>query len=339
LALLASFEFSRHTQLLTRFTYEIFGCYVCSVYVYSGVKGVLASFNPNAYEIDNDNDNDDRVTSSFVVASALFLCLIAGSTLGLSLLFSSCAPSADPDTRHPSWSERADRNSSSGSESESPSLLPGGEEACCRWTICAPLARSFFADYAVTIAVFIATLCSYVPAWSGVSTSSVMHIDRVYIPHSVSGGGDEDKQGWLVDFSQSDSHELTRTLFVSALVALPIAFFFFIDQSLSALLSQHPHMTGMKKGVYLHAPLFLVAVCNMVGPSLGLPFVTASLPHSPQLVEALSSPSECGRVKCSENRVAPLLVYLLILGSATLPALTPLVRCIPTGAVRGVHIM
>ena len=58
---------------------------------------------------------------------------------------------------------------------------------------------------------------------------------------------------------------------------------------------------------------------------LGLPFVTASLPHSPQLVQALTlvqpksgsstdpaSPVPSNTLHVAENRLTPLLMYLLL---------------------------
>ena len=40
---------------------------------------------------------------------------------------------------------------------------------------------------------------------------------------------------------------------------------------------------GLPRGQYYHAPFFAMAVFNFIGPIFGLPFVTGSLPHSPQL--------------------------------------------------------
>ena len=88
------------------------------------------------------------------------------------------------------------------------------------------------------------------------------------------------------------------------------------------------------KGTYVHSPILCVAICNAIGPSFGLPFITASLPHSPQFVMALTENDVSNNNKgsdtssTSENRVAPLLVYFLI----GLVSFTPsIVRNIPLG--------
>ena len=74
----------------------------------------------------------------------------------------------------------------------------------------------------------------------------------------------------------------------------------------------------MKKGDYYHSSMLVTGVCNLLLPSFGLPFVTASLPHSPQFTKALTdydktvSPQRV--VKVHESRVAPLIVYIVFHG-------------------------
>lgn len=114
-------------------------------------------------------------------------------------------------------------------------------------------------------------------------------------------------------------------------------------------LSHHPHtLYPPGKGTYIHSPFLVVAIVNLIGPSFGLPFITASLPHSPQFVLALTDTdsstgrggghaveSETPRAVTSENRVAPLLVYLLI----GLVSLAPsAVRCIPLGMSANIRV-
>lgn len=101
------------------------------------------------------------------------------------------------------------------------------------------------------------------------------------------------------------------------------------------------------KGTYVHSPFLCVAISNLIGPSFGLPFVTASLPHSPQFVLALTgnSPKHKNAASASasasesasahgsnavtfENRIAPLLVYFLIGLVSFVPSV---IRCIPLG--------
>jgi hypothetical protein len=96
-------------------------------------------------------------------------------------------------------------------------------------------------------------------------------------------------------------------------------------------------MFAAGKGTYVHSPFLCVAISNLIAPSFGLPFVTASLPHSPQFVLALTDTGKkTNNDNCAqgykavtvENRVAPLLVYFLIGLVSFVPSV---VRCIPLG--------
>ena len=81
---------------------------------------------------------------------------------------------------------------------------------------------------------------------------------------------------------------------------------------------------GLGRGRYQHSAFLVLAILNLVGPLMGLPFLTGSLPHSPQFVRALTVPASSraanadaaegggGGVMVAESRVAPLIVYLLI---------------------------
>merc|ERR1711998_367431 len=44
MGLIAAFELSRFTRLFTRFTHEIFACFVCSVYISDGIRGIVSEF-------------------------------------------------------------------------------------------------------------------------------------------------------------------------------------------------------------------------------------------------------------------------------------------------------
>jgi hypothetical protein len=80
-----------------------------------------------------------------------------------------------------------------------------------------------------------------------------------------------------------------------------------------------------------------MGIFNAVGPLFGLPFVTGSLPHSPQFVRALSfAPARPGAAPVvAENRVAPLLMYAML----GLPLLVPsLLQMIPRAAINGVLV-
>ena len=92
-----------------------------------------------------------------------------------------------------------------------------------------------------------------------------------------------------------------------------------------------------------------MGILNVVGPLFGLPFVTGSLPHSPQFVRALTfapqhasaqgradkqaGTSTSAAVAVAENRIAPFLTYAML----GLPLLFPaLLQSIPRAAINGV---
>ena len=260
LIIVSSFELSRYTKYLTRFTHETFACYVCSIYIYSGVKDIVDAF--LGWDVDAGADNNAKAGHG----SALLMAVIAGITVTICMGLSALSGDADASS---SWLCLPQLSR----------LVPSA------------IVRSLISDNAVSIAVVMSTLISYLPGVLGFG----VFVERVNLPEysfppsptapDFRGNG---RDGWAVDFGEDNAGHW-YTLMISAAVSLPIAFFFYIDQNLSSLLSQRPHMPGMRKGVYMHGPMLVVALCNVMGPTFGLPFVTASLPHSPQLVEALTS--------------------------------------------------
>lgn len=315
LIIVSSFELSRYTKHLTRFTHETFTCYVCSIYIYSGVKDIVEAF--LGWDVDAGADNNAKAGHGSALLMASIAALTVCVCMGLSVL---C--------------KRTD---------QSPSWLSHCRLACLVPSV---TAQGIIADNAVSVAVVMSTLVSYLPGLLGFN----VFVERVNLPEysfppsptapDFKGNG---RDGWTVDFAD-DSAGRWYTLGIAAAISLPIAFFFYVDQNLSSLLSQRPHMPGMHKGVYMHGPMLVMALCNVIGPSFGLPFVTASLPHSPQLVDALTS-STCAINSekmsvpvCHEGRGAPVIIYSLILLTAVLPVLAPIIRSIPLGAARGVLI-
>lgn len=83
--------------------------------------------------------------------------------------------------------------------------------------------------------------------------------------------------------------------------------------------------------------MLITGVCNLILPSFGLPFVTASLPHSPQFTKALTdydkSESPWRVLRVHESRVAPTIVYGLCLFGLVIPSALEL--C-PEGVVNGI---
>lgn len=101
-----------------------------------------------------------------------------------------------------------------------------------------------------------------------------------------------------------------RGIMYALLGSLPITCFLALEQYMSSSVMQRPEMK-LSKGSYYHSPMLCVGAFNIIGPFFGLPFIAGSVPHSPQLVLALSDLHvETGEtVRVQENRVAPLLAY------------------------------
>lgn len=321
----------------TPFTLDIFACFVCSIYVVDGVSDCFARF--------------DQGTMANFGRSLLDLNL-AIVTFGLSVKLQSAT----------------------------------------QWRCLFPFARELLADYAVTIAVVVSTLCSYaVP----IAADQVLRIDLPPNPRptcrldraaSPEGGTMLCLSPLAVD-DAAGAAKLTRSWFVGVgslfgagssvwlpalAAAVPIAFFFFFDQNISILFSQRTP-GGLGRGRYVHSSFVALGILNGIGPWAGLPFLTGSLPHSPQFVRALTvraektskATAEPVKVKLSltvgsngvvgapaginaaeginaernvyvaENRIAPLLVYALI----GLPLLAPrLLLDLPGATIDGVLV-
>jgi len=124
---------------------------------------------------------------------------------------------------------------------------------------------------------------------------------------------------------------------VGAVAAIPLVFLFFIDQNVTMLLTQQDSH-NLKKGAAFHYNFFILGVFNIVFPLFGCPYVTGSLPHSPQFVNALARKEvvrEDGQEKSKiievyENRLAPFMVNALII--VCLPIIDKL-KYIPTAVI------
>lgn len=124
---------------------------------------------------------------------------------------------------------------------------------------------------------------------------------------------------------------------IGAIAAVPLVLLFFIDQNVTMLLTQHPDH-HLKKGAAFHYNFLILGCFNMIFPLFGCPYVTGSLPHSPQFVRALARTEVIRENGCEgtrivsvyENRIAPLLVNLLIV--IALPEIGKLSK-IPTAVI------
>lgn len=106
-------------------------------------------------------------------------------------------------------------------------------------------------------------------------------------------------------------------ILAGAVAAIPIVLFFYLDQNISSIMCQKPDMK-IAKGAYYHSSFACMALFNLLGPIWGLPFVTGSLPHSPQFVHAMTLTDKKHKpTGVVENRVAPFIGYGF-LGSSTI---------------------
>ena len=301
MVLIAATEASRHIRRLTPFTHDIFACFVCSIYVHDGVRDVLSRF------VGLDVHTHDKTWQHFeqeaLFARALFAAVLAAFTFGASSYFSGAQ----------------------------------------RWRILSPSLRAFIADYAVTLAVLLVAALSWMPAPEQVA------VERIALPstlsptcyhlagrrgahqsciHAAESGQRHLPRAWLVSLGG-----VTAQLWLLALgCAVPITFFFYMDQNISSCLCQLPEMR-LRKGHYYHSSFLAMGLFNGIGPLLGLPFVTGSLPHSPQFVRALMRSGNDGSRRVVEGRLAPLLMYLGI----GVPLLAPrLVQMLPEATIAGV---
>ena len=182
--------------------------------------------------------------------------------------------------------------------------------------------------------MFVAIGCSYT------TPSSEVTVHRLHLPRDFN--PTDTNRAW---FNGVSGHVDTWVPFAAFLTAIPITTLFFIDQNFSCILSQQADM-GMVKGAYYHSSFLLVGLFNMIFPLFRCPFVTASLPHSPQFVQALTEKDRSieeepredrGRIeggpKVCENRIAPTLMYLLCLLALAVPAV---LDTIPVGCAYGI---
>ena len=194
------------------------------------------------------------------------------------------------------------------------------------WRFFPASVRILVSDYAVTIAVVTATLISY-----SVDSFASAEVLRIRLPDAFapSLSVSDISRPW---YAASLSTAAPSTWLTAAAAAVPISFFFYMDQGISSLLCQLPGL-GLTRGAYYHSSFAALGVLNFIGPLFGCPFVTGSLPHSPQFVRALSTKRPDGSIHVAESRVTPFIVYLMI----GMPLLAPrLIKAIPEAAIDGV---
>lgn len=182
--------------------------------------------------------------------------------------------------------------------------------------------RETVCDFAVPLAVILGTVAANL---------MTVPLEPLPVPKQF---GPTQTRPWLIDICPADS--CGTAVGIGIVAAIPLVLLFFIDQNVTMLLTQHADH-NLKKGSAFHWNFFILGCFNITFPLFGCPYVTGSLPHSPQFVKALSTTEvvsengvERAKMKVIENRVAPLLVNVLVL--AALPIIGEL-KQIPTAVI------
>jgi len=300
----AVFDGSRYIRLLTRFLHDLYATFVCTIYIEDGVSRVIGLFTETRTIEGHTVSSDAQVLESLFQLVLFFLVVL------VALAFN---------------------------HTTSTKLFT-------------PQAREFLTDYALFIAVAVAIATSYAP--SILDSLNDLHnttLERIELPSTfgptcqcynatdftctTAEAECDTAQGpreWFVGHKLLDVAGLH--IFYAFLMSIPIFALFFIDQNLSCLLTQTP-CRGLAKGAYYHSGMFFIGIFNVIFPLFGMPFVTASLPHSPQFARALSTINADGSVgKVYENRVAPTIMF----AAQGLPLLFPhLLEVVPEGVISG----
>ncbi|CAK9055461.1 unnamed protein product [Durusdinium trenchii] len=183
--------------------------------------------------------------------------------------------------------------------------------------------RQLLADYALTISIFILALVA------ALLNTHFFPVD--FIATDGLGFSTTQTRPWTTDLSAIPA----EGVLAAAVAGIPIVLFFYLDQNISSIMCQKPEM-HIKKGAYYHSSFACMALFNLLGPIWGLPFVTGSLPHSPQFVHAMTLTNKKHRpIGVVENRVAPFIGYALMTVGLLFPQLMSL---LPETAVNGALI-
>eukprot|EP01052_Picozoa_sp_SAG31_P005804 SAG31_NODE_260_length_18915_cov_3.432823_7_plen_647_part_00 len=348
MALVAGTEFCMLIKYLTRFTHDIFAFFVCSIYIHDGVSAVMDGFDDKTEVLFGEtlfstllailvfvismwlnfaitwkafNDTIRGLLTDYAVTIAVF-----------AVIFISYVFPIEKDHVH-----RVDVPEKAGPTCH---RLNFPINATDRPTDLWP---HFNCSDCLCKTVHGCACPNYGPGNTTDIFDALVEEDAVSGDGSGGGYAMGQPRPWIVDYSGT-----TPQLWLAAAVsALPIVMFFYFDQNLSSLLTQQPYMR-LRRGSFYHSSFLAMGVFNFIGPSFGLPFVTGSLPHSPQLVKALTiykrkkpllgnaQSEEAETLEATgvaENRIAPFLMYFMI----GLPVFLPsLLNKIPLGALNGV---
>ena len=216
-----------------------------------------------------------------------------------------------------------------------------------RSSVLSRTANLYLVDYALTIATFVVIGISY-------ATHRAVSVERIDLP-PVTGVAMNttlvDANGHHRPWATALGDATGSSIGAGAIAAIPIVIFFFFDQNVSSLLCQQENM-HLRKGSYFHSSFLCMGIFDIISPAFGLPFVTGSLPHSPQLVRALeAAPAETAAADRSgggnsdgddvfvwENRLSPFLMYFLIGAALWFPVGRSAIEAIPDAAVDGILI-
>ena len=299
LILISLTEASRFMRYVTRFTYELFLVFICSLYIYDGISDIIGDFKQSG-------SSTEEKTAEW--GNSLFMSCLAVLTFGLAMgfHFAKYWTILTKDMR----------------------IL-----ISCYALPVAVIASTLF-SYSFRVASSQVERVQ-MPQMLGPTCSIADTINRNNYdtpPCVTDDSVSSTARDWEVNFRDLGTINLWILAFFCA---IPVSFLFFMDQNIASLLSQQPH-TKLRKGAYYHASFLIMGIFNALGPSFGLPFVTGSSPHSQQFVKYLTTYNSDYSVKyINENRLTPFAVYFFIGMTLFFPEV---INLVPLGTIRGVLI-
>ena len=352
--LIAGFELSRFISFLTRFAHEILACFVCSIYVVSGLVGMIEKLlqSKEKYSIHHDQSMAEAMLALLLT---LLFCMIAFRlhSMRASRLFTT-------------WMNRF----------------------FVDYSLALALMSTVFISLVSGNIVSVEKLHIYSHGYTFRPSLSLMMgnstVDRSWWTPLW---GNVGRRGGAGGIGAS-----TTDIVTAALCAVPITLYLFLDQNLANLLCQKKELMLRKGSPYFHSSWLFLGIFNSISLMFGLPLVSGScLLHAPQFAVALReakskeslSPKEKGRGMGEErreekreerreekreekredkveqekveqeevaaqnemfglvveNRVAPFLTYLLVGLFLLCPVSRTIINIIPDAAVDGILIV
>jgi hypothetical protein len=152
------------------------------------------------------------------------------------------------------------------------------------WTVLTRPIRTFFTDYAATLALILWSLTLKLAQTGNGLQNAHIHIEHLQLPMEF---GTTTGRGWFPDLTDiSIGH-----IFYAMIPGFVITVLFYFDHNISALFAQIPnpddHSKELKKGSYFHLDFFVLGICMFVTGILGIPPCTGMIPQAPLHTKSL----------------------------------------------------